>query len=139
MPRKVKTISGDAPQKVASVPGQRYGEGVEQQQMQQKMPAPKVQDGPPARGAEPVTAAPTRPGPTPEMLQAYLAANNPQLLSETQIPDQPVTHGLPTGPGAGPEVLNMGVNTTPIARTLRQISASTGNPKWARLADRANL
>jgi len=37
MPRKRKTLSGDAAQEVKSVPGQRYGEGVAQQQMQQQL------------------------------------------------------------------------------------------------------
>ena len=41
MPRKRKTLSGDAAQEIKSVPGQRYGEGVAQQQMQQAMPAPQ--------------------------------------------------------------------------------------------------
>lgn len=141
MPRKQKTISGDPAQKVASVPGQRYGEGKEQQEMQQKMPAPKaVADvTPDVRGSTPVVAAPQKAGPTPEMLQQFLAANNPSLLSGSQIPDEPVTTGLPTGPGAGPEALTLGRSTTPIARTLRQLSAATGNPKWARIADRAHL
>jgi len=142
VPRKQKTISGDPAQKVASVPGQRYGEGVEQQQMQQAMPAPKAAadvGAPPVSGSSPVVAAPVKQPPSPEALQAFLAANNPNLLSGTQLPDEPVTAGLTTGPGPGPEALSLGVNTTPIARTLRQISAATGNPKWARLADKANL
>jgi len=138
VPRKQKTISGDDPQKIASVPGQRYGEGIEQADMQSKMPAPQV-DGPPANGSQPVVAAPQKAGPSPEMLQQFLAANNPQLLSQSQLPDEPVTAGLRTGPGAGPEAMTLAQTTTPIARTLRQISAATGNPKWARLAERANL
>lgn len=138
MPRKQKTISGDDPQKIASVPGQRYGEGIEQADMQRKMPAPQV-EGPPPNGTQPQVAAPMKAGPTPEMLQEFLQANNPQLLSQSQMPDQPVTHGLSTGPGAGTEAMTLGATTTPIARTLRQISAATGNPKWARLAERANL
>lgn len=141
MPRKQKTISGHDAQKVESVAGQRYGEGVEQQQMQTAMPAPKAAAdvAPQVRGNETVIAAPQKQGPTPEMLQQFLASNNPQLLSGTQIPDEPITAGLPSGPGPGPEALSLGVNTTPIARTLRRLSATTGNPKWARLADKANL
>ena len=139
MPRKQKTISGDAPQKIESVAGQRYGEGVEQAQMQGAMPAPQIDQDPAVSTDQAVVAPPMKQGPSPEMLQEFLAANNPQLLSGTQLPDEPVTAGLPTGPGAGPEALSLGINTTPIARTLRTISAATGNPKWARLAERANL
>ncbi len=43
MPRKRKTLSGDAAQQIKSVPGQRYGEGVAQQGMQRNMPAPQRQ------------------------------------------------------------------------------------------------
>ncbi len=141
MPRKQKTISGAPAQKVESVAGQRYGEGVEQQQMQQAMPAPRAAADvtPDVRGNTPVIAEPQKGPPDPQLLQQFLAANNPNLLSGSQIPDEPVTTGLPTGPGGGPETLSLGRNTTPIARTLRQLSASTGNPKWARIADRAHL
>ena len=43
MPRGKKTQSGDPAQKVESVTGQRYGEGVAQEQMQKAMPAPNAQ------------------------------------------------------------------------------------------------
>ena len=55
MPRKRKTLSGDAAQNIKSVPGQRYGENINQQAMQRSMPAPQRQ-GP----------TPPRPVPLPE-------------------------------------------------------------------------
>jgi hypothetical protein len=75
----------------------------------------------------------------PEEIQAYLAQNNPNLLSGTQRPDEPVTSGMSLGPGAGPGVLGMRNATTPLARYYENLSAETGNPKWKRLAEEAGL
>ena len=55
MPRKRKTLSGDAAQNIKSVPGQRYGENINQQAMQRSMPAPQRQ-----------APTPPRPVPLPE-------------------------------------------------------------------------
>lgn len=44
-------------------------------------------------------------GPTP-MPGAMLPEITP-LTAETQFPNQPITDGMPVGPGAGPEVLNL--------------------------------
>ncbi len=142
MPRRRQTRTGADAQNIDSVPGQRYGEGVEQQQLQQTMPAP---DGP----APVATSAPPGPGgavpPSPQQpvdeaaIQAYLQRNNPALLAGTQLPGEPVTAGLSTGPGAGPDALRLGASTTPIARYMSRLTQDTGNPKWAQLAERAGL
>lgn len=55
MPRKRKTLSGDAAQNIKSVPGRRYGENLNQQAMQRSMPAPQRQ-----------APTPPRPVPLPE-------------------------------------------------------------------------
>lgn len=53
--------------------------------------------------------APTPPGGAPgDLLQQTLAHNGPgdmTLTRPTERPNEPVTHGLPGGPGAGPEAL----------------------------------
>jgi hypothetical protein len=140
MPRKRKTMSGDPAQKISSVPGQRYGEGVAQQAMQQAMPAPNRAAAPVAPGAAamPPEAMPPQAA-APVDVQQFLATHNPNLLAGSQMPDQPVTAGLPTGPGPGPEVLGMLKATTPLRRYLEELSAQSGDPTFRRLAERAGL
>lgn len=142
MPRKRKTLSGEDAQNIKSVPGQRYGEGQDQQALQRAMPAPDMQ--------QPVSAAPAAPpvfsampqagpalAPDPMQVQQYLQTSKPNLLAGSRNPDQPVTAGLSSGPGPGPEVLAR--NTTPMRRYLERLSADTGNPKWKMLAQKAGL
>lgn len=135
MPRRKKTMSGDAPQKVQSVPGQRYGEGVGQEQMQQALPAPlrsrqpapvtpvpsNVQIG--ANVREPQQAAPMDSG------IAELLNNVPKNIlrqpgNSANIP----TAGVSVGPGRGPNVGYMGGNMTPYKRTLMTLAMNTNNP-----------
>ena len=139
MPRgKPRTTQTGAPaQKVRSVPGQRYGEGKQSNELQAAMPAPDM-----VKATAPSPApqgAPVMPGPPvdPMQVQEFLGRTNPNMLGGSQLPDQPVTEGLSTGPGRGPQALNM--NTTPVARYLQRLSAETGNSKWRRLAERAGL
>jgi hypothetical protein len=56
------------------------------------------------------------------------------LNAETARPNEPVTHGLSTGPGAGPEIL--GGPQSPAGDLMRRMSLETGNPMWAELAAR---
>jgi hypothetical protein len=154
MPRKRKTMTGADAQSIDSVEGQRYGEGVEQQQLQETLPAPErgteiaapTAAGPssaPAPGGSP--GGPSQGGPPavagvdPAAIQQFLASNQPRLLGGTASPDEPITAGLSSGPGAGPEVLAMGRSTTPLARYMRRLAQETGNTKWQHLAERARL
>lgn len=139
MPRKRQTMSGDDAQNIGSVPGQRYGEGVEQQAMQQAMPAPDVAGTPPPAAPSAPMGDPQRPQADPAAIQQFLAQHKPSLLAQTGRPDEPVTAGLPGGPGAGPEALSMPIGMTPLARTLQRLSRDTGNPMFSRLAERARL
>ena len=128
------TQSGDPAQSIGSVPGQRYGEGVEQQAMQRAMPAPDMQ-----QATAPSPAAPVRPAPPvdPASIQQFLGAQNPNLLAQSANPDQPVTAGLSTGPGPGQAAI-AGPKTPP-SRWLQRMAEDTGNPKWQRLAEQAGL
>jgi hypothetical protein len=60
------------------------------------------------------------------------------MLGGTQLPNQPVTAGLSSGPGAGPEVLNMRASTQ-MRRMLDELSRRSGDPYFTQLADRARL
>lgn len=133
-------MSGADAQNIESVPGQRYGEGVEQQEMQRAMPAPDLATGdtPAAVGPPPMGDA-QRPQADPAAIQQFLQQHKPALLGASQRPDEPVTAGLPGGPGAGPEALQMQIGMTPLARTLQRLSIDTGNPMFSRLAERARL
>lgn len=149
MPRGKKrtTQTGADAQTIGSVPGQRYGEGVEQQALQRAMPAPQVDQGLPDGQNAPrpssrpsVAAQPPEPaGPDMAAVQQYLAQNNPRLFDATQRPDEPVMTGLPMGPGAGPEVLAGAGARAPLARFMNDLAAQTGNAKWRHLAERAGL
>lgn len=81
---------------VMRIPGQEYGVQAQQVQQQQAVPAP-----PPGVSAEWVPP----PAPTP-------------LHAPTTRPDEPVTQGLESGAGAGPEIL--GVGNDPLSK-LRAI------------------
>lgn len=138
MPRGVprKTQTGESAQTVKSVPGQRYGEGVEQQQLMDAMPAPDRR-GAPIPGAPSPQPVQAQPPAGPEQIQQFLTQHTPNLLAETQNPGQPVTDGLSTGPGRGPTAIQR--STTPTRRYLDRLAAETGNPKWKRLAERGRM
>ena len=96
-----------------------YGTGTELQQAQQAVPvagAPQPGIGPqqPQQGGGPQGGGPP-PGPLPGSFGAF---NRP-----TERPNEPITHGLPTGPGGGPEVLPQPV-AKPAATLLQQMAAS---------------
>jgi hypothetical protein len=127
---------------VQQVPGQQYGVGVQQEQLQQMMPAPQAQPmtaAPPA--APPSAAAPESAAPAPADPMAAAAALRGRvglLGPETERPNEPVTHGLVQGPGAGPEVLGA-VMGSPLGDTLRKLSSTVGDPYFAQLAQKAKL
>ena len=146
MPRARKTQSGAPAQKIASVPGQRYGEGVAQQAMQRAMPAPDL-----AKQTSQAIAQRANPQPTPEVqapnpADAYAStlaaaretAGAGLLAQPTQRPGEPVTAGMVQGPGPGPEVLQP-MGRTPTGQFFVQIARITGNPYYEDLARRAGL
>jgi hypothetical protein len=81
-------------QKIAVPPSAEYGQGAQLRRAQQAVPMAGAPPTPPAGGAP-------QPGPaafaTPE--------DTPNLTDPTNRPDEPLTHGLSFGPGAGPEAL----------------------------------
>lgn len=144
MPRKRQTRTGEDAQNIKSVPGVRYGEGVEQQAMQRAMPAPDSAGAPIAAAAPMPESMPIPPGavptaPDPAMVSQYLSQNAPNLFAGTQRPDEPITAGLASGPGPGPDSLALNRNQTPLSRYLQNLAAETGNSKWDRLREQANI
>lgn len=147
MPRRRRTQSGAPAQRIASVPGQRYGEGVAQQQMQRELPAPNRREQAAAPAAaptqmpdvahhEPAQAALSLNDIVARAAQMRADVGDGLLFAPSERPDEPITTGLSSGPGAGPEILGGMASSSPGGRFLRDLSARTGNPYFAQLADR---
>lgn len=141
MPRTRRTQSGQHAQPSTPVSGQRYGERKIQAEMQAVMPLPQS-NGPPmgsAPVAPPMGATPVDPAAARQALHQQAAAvpvpPGGLLKMPTQRPGEPVTHGLPSGPGGGPEVLGQAVGT-PVGQAMRQLAMETGNPYLKDIADR---
>lgn len=142
MPRARKTQTGAPAMSVQQVPGQQYGKSIEQQRLQEAMPAPQAQPlaaVPPA--APPPIAASSAAAPAPADPMAAAAAFRDRVGlfgPETARPNEPVTHGMVQGPGAGPEVLGA-VMGSPLGNTLRTLSRQLGDPYFEQLAQKAKL
>ena len=88
-------------QPVTAAPGQQYGQRAQQEAAQQAVPLPQV-----------------RPGALP-------------LSAPTRRPDEPVTAGLPFGPGPGPEILPTQpamIDSDETATVLRELYRRFPNP-----------
>ena len=84
-----------------------------------------------ASGGAPVQASPFV---TPDQV--------PNPTAPTAYPDEPVTAGLPSGPGVGPEALPMDVsqpNNEIVQRLRALILADPTNPDLRRLLSRAQI
>lgn len=105
-------------QPIATLPDAQYGEAQNYKQIQQGAPIPRI--APPSGGSMSPPAGGGQPAP-------------PQLTpigAPTQRPGEPVTHGAPLGPGAGPEAL--GNLSSPVTSqyqsALSTIQALAANP-----------
>lgn len=87
---------------VQTAPGQVYGVAKQQADAQRQIALPRAL--PAGTGAAPAAVATQ--GPTPDR------AALPPLGAPTARPDEPVTTGSAFGPGAGPEVLGSGRDST---------------------------
>ena len=105
------------PAPALTAPGQEYGQAAAQQAAQQSIPTAGGQNVSPGGGG----------GPQPQDHNAMLAAmgNAPTpgghgpIDRPTERPNEPVTHGLPVGPGGGPEVLT-GIGAAAREGTIEQ-------------------
>lgn len=148
MPRAKKTNVGAPAQKIDAIKGQTYGEGVRQESLQRAMPAPNMQAIAPQPTAAPMSqSAPVTTAATPTQQQAprmtqedvvnRLRSAGGVLSAADDRPDLPVTDGLSTGPGRGPEALMRQPNRS--GRLFRQLSIQTGDPIFAELAHKAGF
>lgn len=81
-------------QKPTAATNQEYGKAGAQLASQRAVPMAGVAAGVPPTAQPAPGQGPMQTGPPP-----------PDLYRPTELPNEPVTHGLPTGPGAGPEAL----------------------------------
>lgn len=103
----------NTPAPATAAPNQAYGERAQQIASQHAIPmagAPTMPANQPPAGAGGPQSPPSGGPPSPDALQAMtLAHNGPgdslNLDRPTERPNEPVTQGLPVGPGAGPEAL----------------------------------
>ena len=114
-------LQASAPVEVA--PAAQYGERQQQQAAQRAIPIGPSPQGPPP-GASPPQGAPPSPQGQPGLSQALPAAppGGPGILPflhPTNRPNEPVTAGLATGPGPGPEALT-GVGAIAQNQSLEQ-------------------
>jgi hypothetical protein len=130
MPRKRRAQPGtsggaydnrtDLSQPVAVPTGLPYGEGQALAQAQQQAPLPQQAPGPQV-------------DPAVEAAQAHNFQAT-HLAAPSNRPHEPIQHGLPSGPGAGPEVLQPQQGTS---ASLNLLAQQTGNPAIAAMAARA--
>ncbi len=104
-PGRAYANRSDLTQAPRAAPNQTYGTAAAQMASQQQIPLPK-QAPPPAPGtggAAPQGGPAPAPGgaPMPNIAPGGLGG----LADPTARPDEPLTAGLPTGPGPGPEAL----------------------------------
>lgn len=145
MPRgkQKRTKTGEPAQSNRAFEGQGYGDGVAQEALQRTMPSVNRQAaGVPSAasaGSPQPTGGPVAPQPAPADIASMLQQAPVGLLAGTQLPGQPVTAGLSSGPGVGPEGLSNLRAQTPLRRTLEQLSRATGDPLFQQLLERARL
>ena len=91
---------------VTTVPGQQYGRAAEQRAAQQRIPMgtpPLGVQSPPVAGGGQAVQAGGQPGGAPP--PSGMAPGELKFLHPSERPNEPIQHGLPLGPGAGPEAL----------------------------------
>jgi hypothetical protein len=72
--------------------------------------------------------------------QPYIGPDEvPNLSDPSARPNEPVTTGLPVGPGAGPEALNGGLEQDPTRQTLQAMLLNDPNPDIMRLIDMLDI
>lgn len=113
-------------QPVRVAPSAQYGQGAAQEASQKIVPLANTAGAPAAGGAPAPSQQP--PGPLPGDHGAF---NRP-----TDMPQQPVTAGMPFGAGPGPEALGM-VQRPKVSQTIAQLASMSNDPELLALAQRA--
>lgn len=117
---------------------QAYGDRQEQIQAQEAVPLPQRRGQPPPTSDQPAPQDPPRRRPDiGTALAALQDRGAPQftpLDRPTEYPDEPITAGLPMGPGPGPEAAGIRRRPGPISDVLMMLAEATGEDSYADLA-----
>lgn len=117
-----------AKQPIRTAPGQQYGMQTQQANAQKVAPLPQ--------GNAQIPTSPTGPPPSAGMLGGGPPVT--PLTAPTQRPGEPLTTGIPSGPGAGPEALTPRNNpVVQVAAVLNQLG-DQADPDTKRLRDQLN-
>ena len=149
MPRRSKRLTGTGSQKsqrtdlaqpAAAPTNMAYGAHKETITAQKAIPlpatAPPVPAPPVPSGPGPATGPPQGGGFAAALAAAQgMSAVSGGLTGPTMRPGEPVTAGLPSGAGPGPEVL--ATHEPGVADVYRRLAIATGDPDMALLADLA--
>jgi hypothetical protein len=140
MPRARKTTGGQPGQPVQAVTGQTYGDAKIQETLQKAMPAPNaIQPIASSLPVQQVEQPPSNPNAAqtaarPVDLMSILQGQGGILRAPDDRPSVPITDGLSTGPGRGPEALGI---SNSLQRTLSSLANRTGDPYFLELAAKA--
>lgn len=92
----------DLTQAPSAAPNQEYGKAAEQMRAQRQVPLPKQAVPSPSSPAQAGSAPPVSP---PGGAAPVMPGGLGPLTAMTNRPNEPLTAGMPFGPGAGPEAL----------------------------------
>lgn len=107
---------------ISTVPGQAYGKQTQQREAQSAVPM----------GQSPVATPPMAQAPKP-----VTAPGSLPYLDATNRPAEPVTAGLPFGPGPGPEA--MMAPRPNVSRQLASYADASGSELTMNIADAARM
>ena len=96
-------------QKIAVPKSAEYGQGERLRQSQQAVPM----------AGAPTVPAPPVGGGAPAAAPAMMAGELPDFTRPTERPGEPLTTGIPSGPGAGPEALTANTRPDPELEAMR--------------------
>lgn len=115
----------DLRQPIRTITGQQYGERAALENAQRAIPLPNTT-------SVPTPAAPEQAPAAPPMVPGAL-----DFARASERPNEPVTAGLPTGPGPGPEILGLGGQPAAddIGQTLRAIYQANPSNDLLRLIE----
>lgn len=136
----------DLNQPIKTGPPSEYGQGVALQNAQKVVPLPNnaaqtqanIQGATsPQQQVQQNQAVGNQP-PMPTAPQGPLPGSITSLSAPSEQPTVPVTHGSPTGPGAGPEALQQtALPTNRMSTMLQAVANASGSNAMATLAQRA--
>lgn len=134
MPRAKKTLAGGQGQGVKPVTGQTYGAAKTQQMLQEAMPAPaapQMKAPTPAPQPQQSQQQPMAARPNPQDILSQLRGQGGVLTAPDDRPNVPITDGLATGPGRGPEAFS---TRSPLKSTIETLAMQTGDPIFYQIA-----